>query len=66
MRPYVAQAQKLPPGAPRLANPKTTLGIKTFHTVLKIGTTRAAQKIGGKLFSPPAEDIDLPDYSRAQ
>lgn len=63
MRPYVTQAQQLPPGAPRIANPRTRIGIVALNAAAKIGASRAFSAIGGKLFSPPADKIDLPDYS---
>ncbi|MBD8610087.1 FAD-dependent monooxygenase [Frigoribacterium sp. CFBP 13729] len=63
MRPYVAQAQQLPPGAPRLANPRTRAGIAVLNTAARIGASRAFSAVGGTLFSPPADAIDLPDYS---
>lgn len=63
MRPYVTQAQKLPPGAPRIANPRTRIGIAALNTAAKVGASRAFSAIGGKLFSPPADAIDLPDYA---
>ncbi len=63
MRPYVKQAQQLPPGTPRLANPQTRIGIAAFNTLLRIGSIKAVSKVAGKLFTPPAEKIDLPDYA---
>jgi 2-polyprenyl-6-methoxyphenol hydroxylase-like FAD-dependent oxidoreductase len=63
LRPYVQQAQQLPPGTPRLANPETRLGIAAFNTVLRIGSVKAVQKVAGRLFRPSAEKIDLPDYA---
>ncbi|MCJ1695651.1 MULTISPECIES: FAD-dependent monooxygenase [Rathayibacter] len=63
MRPYVTQAQKLPPGAPRIANPRTRAGIALLNTAAKIGASRLVSGVGGTLFSPPADEIDLPDYS---
>ncbi|MET0426079.1 MAG: FAD-dependent monooxygenase [Actinoplanes sp.] len=62
MRPYVDQAQKLIPGGPRLANPKTRLGIKVLQTAMGVAARPALSRLGGKLFSPPADRIDLPDY----
>ena len=65
MRPYVDQAQKLPPGTPKLANPQTRLGIAVFHTALRLAASRAAKavgKLGTRLFSPPADAIELPTY----
>ena len=63
MRPYVDQAHKLPPGAPRIANPRTRAGIAVLNTAARVGASRAFRAVGGTLFSPPADAIDLPDYS---
>lgn len=63
MRPYVNQAQRLPPGAPRLANPKTRPGLAVLSAFLKLGATRAFSALGEKFFTPPADKIELPDYS---
>jgi 2-polyprenyl-6-methoxyphenol hydroxylase-like FAD-dependent oxidoreductase len=63
MRPYVSQAQRLPPGIPRIANPKTRLGIKVFHTVLRYATSPLVARVLGKVIRPPADAIQLPDYS---
>jgi 2-polyprenyl-6-methoxyphenol hydroxylase-like FAD-dependent oxidoreductase len=63
MRPYVKQAQKLPPGTPGIANPRTRLGIAALSTLARLGSTRLVSSIGGKLFTPPADNIELPDYS---
>ncbi len=62
MRPYVDQAQQLPPGTPRLANPRTRAGIAGFNTILRIASTKLAQRVAGKVFSPKAERIELPSY----
>lgn len=66
MRPYVDQAQKLPPGAPRLANPRSRAGIAVFHGALFLASTAPVRALGGKLFRPPADQIDLPDYAHLQ
>ncbi len=63
MRPYVDQAQKLSPGAPRLANPKTMVGIAAFNTGIRIAATPVISRLARKIFTPPADHIDLPDYS---
>ena len=63
MRPYVARAQKLPPGTPRIANPRSRAGVATFHGVLRV-----ASRLSGlqeRLFSPPADTLDLPVYADA-
>jgi 2-polyprenyl-6-methoxyphenol hydroxylase-like FAD-dependent oxidoreductase len=63
MRPYVSRTQHLPPGIPRLANPKTRLGIKVFHTVLRSATHPLVTRALGKVLRPPADTLQLPDYS---
>jgi len=63
MRPYVRQAQDLPPGTPGLAHPKTKIGIAVFHVGVRIVARLLASGIGSKLSAPPADKIDLPDYS---
>jgi hypothetical protein len=65
MRPYVEQAQKLPPGTPRIANPRSRSGVTVMNTVLRIAANPTIGRLGGlssKLFTPPAEAIDLPTY----
>lgn len=62
LRPYVAKAQDLPPGTPRLANPSSRAGIAIFHGVLKVAASAPARSIAGKLFTPPADEFELPDY----
>ena len=67
LRPYVTNAQKLPPGTPRIATPETDLGIWFFRKVLGVvsfliraGATRPFTRF----FSPPAEAIKLPNYDK--
>jgi 2-polyprenyl-6-methoxyphenol hydroxylase-like FAD-dependent oxidoreductase len=65
MRPYVDQAQKLPPGTPRIANPRSRAGVAVMNTVLRIAGTSTAARFGGlasRFFTPPADAIDLPTY----
>jgi 2-polyprenyl-6-methoxyphenol hydroxylase-like FAD-dependent oxidoreductase len=65
MRPYVDQAQKLPPGTPRIANPRSRAGVAVMNTVLRLAASPAAAHLGGlaaKWFTPPADAIDLPTY----
>ncbi|MEU4243772.1 FAD-dependent monooxygenase [Actinoplanes sp. NPDC026619] len=66
MRPYVDQAQHLPPGVPRIANPRTRAGLAVFHTALRLAATPVAGRLGGRLFTPPADHIDLPDYAHLE
>ena len=66
MRPYVKGVQKLPPGAPRLAHPKTKAGIAVFNAVIRIISSRTVKKLSSlfnaKDKSPTDDTIILPDY----
>jgi 2-polyprenyl-6-methoxyphenol hydroxylase-like FAD-dependent oxidoreductase len=66
MRPYVDQAQKLPPGVPRIANPRTRMGIAALRLGLRVASSRLASKLANQLFSPPADKIELPDYAHLE
>jgi len=66
MRPYVDQAQQLPPGVPRIANPKTRVGLAALHAALRLGAAPLVGKIGGRLFTPPADKIELPNYAHLE
>lgn len=56
------RAQQLPPGAPRIAHPRTRAGILLFNTALRIAASRPVRALGGQLFAPPADTLELPDY----
>jgi hypothetical protein len=62
MRSYVGSAQKLPPGTPGIANPRSRIGLGALRTALRVAGNRPAKFIGAHLFSPPADQFDLPDY----
>lgn len=66
LRPFVNQVQKLPPGVPWLAHPKTKLGISLFNTGLRLFSSHAVRKIadlfGNKSKDSTNDDIVLPDY----
>ncbi|GAA4665553.1 FAD-dependent monooxygenase [Frondihabitans cladoniiphilus] len=66
MRPYVDQAQKLPPGVPKVANPRTALGLRVFRYGIRAASSPVLTKVGGKLFRPPADKIELPDYAHLE
>jgi len=66
MRPYVDQAQQLPPGVPRIANPKTRAGLAALHLALRLGSTPLVGAVGSRLFTPPADKIDLPNYAHLE
>ncbi|MCU1481450.1 MAG: FAD-binding monooxygenase [Subtercola sp.] len=63
MRPYVGQAQQLPPGVPQIANPRTRAGLAALHVALRAASAPLIGRLGAKFFTPPADKIDLPDYS---
>ena len=65
LRPFVDAAQKLPPGAPGVANPRTRRGQALFRTGLRVAASRPAQRLGslgGRYFTPPADQFTVPDY----
>lgn len=64
MRPYVAQAQSVPTFAPRLASPHSRAGIAVGHALLRLATLPGFKGIFGKLLSPKADAIELPNYER--
>jgi 2-polyprenyl-6-methoxyphenol hydroxylase-like FAD-dependent oxidoreductase len=63
LRPYVRRAQSLPPGLPRLANPKTRAGIAIEHALLRVATRPVISRLLGRLVSTSDKSITLPDYS---
>ncbi len=65
MRPYVERAQHLPPGTPRIAHPRTRAGVAVTRTALRLAGSAPVKRLGGlagALLSPPADEIDLPDW----
>ncbi|NQX17498.1 FAD-dependent monooxygenase [Rathayibacter sp. VKM Ac-2857] len=66
MRPYVTQAQQLPPGVPRVANPVSRLGVAAFGLAVKIAATPVIGRTMGRFFTPPADAIALPEYSHLE
>lgn len=60
MRPYVARAQKLAPGAPGIVNPRGRLGVTALRSALRLAGTRPVQRIFDRLFVPPADEFTLP------
>ena len=62
LRPYVEQAQDLPPGTPRLAHPKSGAAVAVMRTLLRAAASPVLRPVRGRLFSPPADRIQLPDY----
>jgi 2-polyprenyl-6-methoxyphenol hydroxylase-like FAD-dependent oxidoreductase len=62
MRPYVVMAQKLQPGVPWIAHPRTRRGIALLHTVLWLASRPLVRHRVGT-FGSSADKIELPDYS---
>ena len=67
-RPYVTEIQKLPPGVPRLAHPKTKLGIFFLNTILNVISSKFVIKIGelfsNKNKSSTDDTIELEEYGK--
>ncbi len=62
MRPYVAQAQKVPWIAPRLAAPKSRAGTGLLHALAGIAAGPRAGRVAARFTNPPSDAIDLPVY----
>ena len=67
-RPYVTKIQKLPPGVPWLAHPKTKMGIFFLNTILNVISSKFVMKIG-ELFSDKNKSstddtIELEEYEK--
>ncbi|MCY1065324.1 hypothetical protein OV090_11160 [Nannocystis sp. RBIL2] len=66
MRPYVARAQKIPPGALSLAQPQNRAGIAISRALLGFAARPAVRRLLGRLTATKSADtIDLPDYEAA-
>lgn len=68
MRPFVEDVQRLPPGVPWLAHPKSKFGVSLVNTVAGILASNPVKKIS-RLFSSKKKDvtkdkIELPDFNR--
>lgn len=60
MKNFVDRAQKLPPGVPGIAHPKSEWGIWLFHLIVGfVSWSGLAKLFGGE---PPADGMDLPEY----
>ncbi|KAG4428271.1 hypothetical protein IFR05_016247 [Cadophora sp. M221] len=62
LKPYVERAQKLPPGAPAIANPQTRWGISILRGIVGLISWSGATKLFDKFSSPSAEDQKLTVY----
>ena len=65
LRPFVDQVQKLPPGVPWVAHPKTKIGIAVFNAGIRLISSRFAKKVSDLFSNGEAstdDKITLPDY----
>lgn len=63
MRPFVDEAQKLPPGVPGIANPTSRLGVRIFRTAVRVAASAPARALTSRLTSSSAKDAPvLPEY----
>jgi 2-polyprenyl-6-methoxyphenol hydroxylase-like FAD-dependent oxidoreductase len=51
-------------GAYVLADPISRLGLLAFHTALRLAASPPGRGLASRLFTPPADELDLPDYTR--
>ncbi|PQA93046.1 FAD-binding monooxygenase [Chryseobacterium shigense] len=56
MRPFVEKVQKLPPGVPWLAHPKSKLGVSIVNTVAALLASRPVRMVG-QLFGNKEKDV---------
>ncbi|HYJ54375.1 MAG TPA: hypothetical protein VEX40_02395 [Mycobacterium sp.] len=67
MRPLVARAQKLPPGPPRLAHPKSRIGVAVLRTALRLSRSAPVRLVADRLdVSSEGEGLELPVYDFLQ
>ncbi|OPX06459.1 FAD-binding monooxygenase [Mycobacterium sp. AT1] len=63
MRPFVDEAQKLPPGVPRIANPTSRLGVQVFRAAVRVAASAPARALTSRLGSSSVDaEPTLPDY----
>ena len=63
MRPYVRKAQKLPPGTPRVANPRSRGGMRLLTAAVRLAATPAVSRVTGSLGALSGGGVDVPDYA---
>jgi 2-polyprenyl-6-methoxyphenol hydroxylase-like FAD-dependent oxidoreductase len=61
MRSHVRKAQKLPPGTPRIANPRSSHGVRLLNTAVRLAASTLASRLAGRLSSINARGADVPD-----
>ena len=66
MRPVVAKAQKLAPGAPHVFNPETAWGIWFMHAIFWLLGASGIVNVIAKYVGPPANKVPVEDYGFKQ
>jgi len=63
MRPFVDEAQKLPPGVPRIANPTSRVGVRVFRTAVRVAASAPVRALTSRLASSSTDAAPtLPEY----
>jgi 2-polyprenyl-6-methoxyphenol hydroxylase-like FAD-dependent oxidoreductase len=63
MRPFVAEAQNVNPRMIRAVNPGSRAALVAQQSVLRtVATLQRWTGLADRLFSPPADQVELPDY----
>ena len=62
LRPMVAQRQAIPKFVPRLAHPRTRMGIALVHGVLGILTRPVLSRFAARFLTPNPKEPDLSRY----
>jgi 2-polyprenyl-6-methoxyphenol hydroxylase-like FAD-dependent oxidoreductase len=61
LRPLVDDVQDLPPGTPRVANPRSRLGVGLFRTATKVAASAPVQAVVSRFSSDSEEERRLPE-----
>ncbi|MFF3228664.1 FAD-dependent monooxygenase [Nocardia suismassiliense] len=62
LRPFIAEAQQLPPGGLKAMTPETSFGIRAGLTLSKLMTTKVLRPLMLKMLAK-TESYELPDYT---
>jgi 2-polyprenyl-6-methoxyphenol hydroxylase-like FAD-dependent oxidoreductase len=63
MRPHVRKAQKLPPGTPRIAHPRSRWGVRLLNSAARSAASPIAGRVAGLLSSHTVRPVEVPDYA---
>ena len=66
MRPYVDAGQGIPKIVPRIGHPQSAFGIEAYRTFLGIVASPFVRDTLGKVFTPKADSVKLPDYEHLE